>query len=108
MNDLFRNLIQGTANTARDQATWEGASVIERNTFGRVFSAISGILGLIAIVGCLFIASATQNTQILMYLCGILWLIPFTIAGVLLARFRHSLFVRLRGVISGFLGGGPR
>ena len=107
MNNLFRNLMSDTENAARDRATWEGASLIERNTFGRVFSAISGILGLIAIVGCFVIAGATQDKQFLMYLCGILWLIPFAIVGTLLARFRHSLFVRLRGIISGFLGG-PR
>ena len=107
MNDLFRNLTNDTANTARDRATWEGASLVERNTFGKVFGAIGGVLGLVAILGCLFISSATQNSQILMYVCGILWLIPFAIAGTLLARFRASLFVRLRGFIAGFLGG-PR
>ena len=107
MNDLFRNLMNESADMARDRAAWEGASVIERNTFGKVFSAISGILGLVAIFGCFFIANATQNSQILLYICGILWLIPFAIAGTLLARFRNVLFVRLRGVISGFMGG-PR
>src|SRR5262245_50986298 len=98
--------MQDTANTTRDRVTWESESLIELNTCGSVLIAISGILGLIAIVGCLFIASATQNSQILMYICGIIWLIPFGIAGVLLGRFRHSLFVRLRGMINGFLGGG--
>jgi hypothetical protein len=96
-----------SANIARDRAAWEGASIIERNTFGRIFSIIGGILGLIAVFGCLFIANATKNSQFLMYVCGIVWLIPFAIAGTLLARFRHSLFVRLRGIIGGFLGG-PR
>jgi hypothetical protein len=40
-----------------------------------------------------------------MYVCGIAWFIPFIVVGTLLARFRHGLFVRVRGIIGGFLGG---
>src|SRR5258706_7983012 len=94
VNNLFRNLMSDSANTARDRATWEGASMVERATFGRVFNFISGILALIFIVGCVVISGATKNSQILTYVCGIVWLIPFIFVGMLLARFRHSLFVR--------------
>lgn len=109
MNDRFRNffndIVKDNANYARDRATWEGASAVERATFGKVFNAIEGVLGLIAVFGCLFIAGAMENQKFLMYVCGLLWLVPFIVVGGLLARFRQSLFVRLRGLINSFLGG---
>jgi hypothetical protein len=108
MNDLFRNLVKDNVNYARDQATWQGASAVERATFGKVFAAIEGVLALIALFGCMFISGAMQNQTLLLYVCGLLWLVPFIVVGTLLARFRHSLFVRVRGMMSNFLGGGPR
>jgi hypothetical protein len=110
MNDRFRNIVDEVAhdsvNSARDRATWEGANAIEQATFGRVFNAIEGILGLIALFGCFLISGATQNSQFLTYLCGVLWLIPFVVAGSLLVRFRHRVFVRVRQIMNSFLGGG--
>jgi hypothetical protein len=106
MSDLFHNILRDEADYARNRAAWEGASAVERATFGKIFSAIEGVLALIALFGCFFISNAMQN-QFLLYVCGIIWLIPFIAAGTLLARFRHGLFVRVRGIISGFLGG-PR
>ena len=109
MNDLFRNIfnniVHGTVNSARDQATWEGASVVERATFGKVFNFIEGILGLIMVFGCVAISGAMSNNQFLMYLVGVLWAIPFIAIMGLLARFRQSLFVRIRGIMNNFLGG---
>src|SRR5690349_18437538 len=110
MNDLFRNIlgnvVRNEADMARNRASWEGASEIERATFGRVFNFIEGILGLVAIGGCFLISQAMTNNHILMYVVGVIWLIPFIVIGGLIARFRHAIFMRLRGVISGFLGGG--
>jgi hypothetical protein len=110
MNDLFRNIVNNTVrdnvNYARDRATWDAASTVERATFGKIFNFLEGILGLIAVLGCFFIASAMQDQRLLLYVCGVLWLVPFIAAGVLLARFRHTLFVRVRGLMNNFLGGG--
>jgi hypothetical protein len=105
MSDLFRNILRDEADYARNRATWEGASAVERATFGKIFNAIEGVLVLIALFGCFFISNAMQNQKFLMYVCGIAWFIPFIVAGAFLARFRHGLFVRVRGIISGFLGG---
>lgn len=109
MNDLFKdivnNVVHGTVNSTRDQATWEGASVVERATFGKVFNFIEGILGLVMIFGCVLISNAMSNSQFLMYLVGIIWVIPFVAIMGLLARFRQSLFVRIRGIMNSFLGG---
>ena len=108
MNDRFKNLlndvVQDNANSVRDRASWEAASVVERETFGRVFNVIEGILALIAIFGCILLSGLTQNSRLLMYIVGIIWLIPFILLGTLLARFRHRLFVRIRGIINNFLG----
>ncbi|SRR5581483_7165634 len=88
MNDLFRNIISNAArdnvNYARDRATWEAASTVERATFGRIFNFLEGILGLIAVFGCVFISSAMQDQKVLLYVCGVLWLVPFIVAGALL------------------------
>ncbi len=105
MNDLFRDLMNDNVNYARDRATWEGASAVERATFGKIFNVVEGILGLIAIFGCFAISSALQNQQFLIYVCGLLWLVPFIVVGGLLARFRHSVFVRVRGMMNSFLDG---
>jgi hypothetical protein len=105
MSDLFRNILRDEADYARNRAAWEGASVVERATFGKIFNAIEGVLALIALFGCFFISNAMQNQKFLLYVCGIAWFIPFIAVGMLLARFRHGLFVRVRGIISGFLGG---
>jgi hypothetical protein len=78
---------------------------VERATFGRVFGAIEAGLALILIFGCAFISNATQGSTLLTYVCGILWVIPFIFVGTALARFRTSLFVRIRGIMSRFLGG---
>ena len=106
MNDLFRNIVQDNVNSARDRASWDAASTVERATFGKVFNLIEGVLGLVAIFGCVFISNAMQNQKFLLYVCGALWLVPFIAAGALLARFRHSLFVRVRGLMNNVLGGG--
>ena len=110
MNDRFRNILDEVAhdsvNSARDRATWEGANIVERATFGRVFNAIEGVVALIAIFGCFLISGATQNSKFFMYLCGVLWLIPFILIGGLLARFRHRVFVLVRSLMSNVLGGG--
>ncbi len=105
MNDLFRNVVKDNVNYARDRATYDGASAVERATFGKVFGAIEGVLALVAVFGCVFISSAMQNQKFLLYVCGLLWLVPFVVVGGLLARFRHSLFVRVRGIMNSFLGG---
>ncbi len=109
MNNRFRGLmnevVNDTVDSARDRATWEDANAIERATFGKIFGAIEFVLGLIALFGCFLISSATQNARLLTYLCGILWLIPFIAGGVLLARLQHRLFVRVRVILSNFLGG---
>jgi len=109
MNDRFQNLLSNIVhdnlNSTRDRATYEGASAVEQATFGKVFSVIEGILALIAFFGCMFISNLTQHSQFLMYVLGLLWLIPFIVVGGLLARFRHSLFVRVRGIMNNFLGG---
>ena len=110
MNDRFRNVLNDIAhdnvNSARERATWDGANAVERATFGKVFSAIEGVLGLIALFGCFAIANITQNSKFLMYLFGLLWLIPFIVVGALLGRFRHRLFVRVREMMNKTLGGG--
>ena len=109
MNDRFRNIVDEVAhdsvNSARDRATWEGANAIERATFGKVFNAVEGVLGLIALFGCFLIANVTQNSKFLMYVIGFLWLIPFIVIGGLLARFRHRMFVRVRQIMNNLLGG---
>jgi len=109
MNNMFKNalneVVNDSVNSTRDRATYEGASAIERATFGKVFNAIEGALALVALFGCFLISNATQNSQFLMYLFGGLWLIIFIAIGALLARFRHRMFVRVRGIMSGFLGG---
>ena len=109
MNDRFRNILndvmQDNVNSTRDRATWEGASMVEQATFGRVFSAIEGVLALIALLGCCAISSATENSRFLTYVLGLVWLVPFIVVGGLLARFRHRLFVRVRGMMNNFLGG---
>jgi hypothetical protein len=109
MNDRFKGVmdevLRDSASSVRDRATWEGANAVERATFGRIFNIIEGALGLIALFGCFFISGITQNTRLLTYVCGILWVIPFIAGGVLLARFRHRLFVRVRGIMNNFLGG---
>lgn len=106
MRNIFNNIVNESVNSTRDRAAWEGASAVERATFGKVFNFIEGALAVVALFGCVFISSITQNNQFLMYFLGLLWLIPFVVIGGLLARFRSSLFIRLRGIISGFLGGG--
>jgi hypothetical protein len=106
MNNLFRNIMSNEVDMARNRASWDGASEIERATFGKVFNFIEGILGLIAIFGCFLISGAIGNNQILLWIVGIIWLIPFILIGGLIARFRHAIFMRLRGFISGMLGGG--
>ncbi len=105
MNDLFKNVLRDEADYARNAAAWEGASEVERITFGKIFNAVEGVLAVIALFGCLFISNAMQNSRFVMYVCGIVWLALFIAAGTLLARFRRSIFVRVQGVIRGFLGG---
>jgi hypothetical protein len=105
MNDLFRNILRDEADYARNRVAWEGASQVERATFGKIFNAIEGILALVALFGCFFISNTIQNPRFLMYVCGVLWLILFIAVGTILARFRHGLFVRVQGIIRGFLGG---
>jgi hypothetical protein len=105
MNDMFKNILRDEADYTRNAVAWEGASEVERITFGKIFNAIEGVLAVIALFGCLFVSNAMQDSKFLMYVCGILWLIPFIAAGTLLARFRRSIFVRIQGVIRGFLGG---
>lgn len=60
---------------------------------------------IVMLFGCFLISSATQNQTFLLYLCGILWAIPFLVVAGMLTRFRHSLFVRVRGIMNRFLGG---
>jgi hypothetical protein len=109
MNDQFRNIVndvmRDNVNSARDRATWESASAIERATFGKIFGAIEAVVGLIGVFGCFLISSATENARLLTYICGILWVIPFIAAFALIGRFRHSMFVRLRNIIATFVGG---
>jgi hypothetical protein len=105
IDDFVRNLFGGTVDVARDRASWEGASAVERATFGKVFNAIEVGLFLVMIFGCAFIANATENQKVLYYVCGILWIVPFIAVAGLLARFRRSLFVRVRGAMNRFLGG---
>ncbi len=106
MNDLFSNILRDEADYARNAAAWEGASQIERATFGKIFNAVEGVLALIALFGCMFISGGmADSSRFLLYVVGIIWLIPFIAAGVLLARFRRSIFVRVQGTIRGFLGG---
>ena len=109
MSDRFKNVlnevVNDSVNSTRDRATYDGASAVERATFGKVFNAIEGALALVALFGCFLISNVTQNSQLLMYALGLLWLIPFVLIGVLLARFRHRMFVRVRGIMSNFLGG---
>ncbi len=106
MNDLFKNVLRDEADYARNRAAWEGASEVERLTFGKIFNAVEGVLALVALFGCMFISGAmADSSKFLLYLVGIIWLIPFIAVGTLLARFRRSIFVRVQGVIRGFLGG---
>ena len=109
MNNRFKNVlnevVSDSVNSTRDRATYDGASAVERATFGKVFNAIEGALALVALFGCFLIYNATQNSQFLMYALGLLWLIPFILIGGLLARFQHRMFVRVRGIMSNFLGG---
>ncbi len=112
MNDLLRqidasvnNLFRGQIDQARDHATYEAASAVERATFGRIFNFIEGIIVIVMLFGCFMISNAVQNQTFLLYLCGLLWAIPFIALAGLLTRFRHSLFVRVRGLMSRFLGG---
>lgn len=105
LDGIVKNIFGSAVDRTRDGATYSAASAVERATFGRVFSAIEGGLFLIMLFGCIFISSATQNSTILQYICGILWVIPFIAVGTLLARFRNSLFVRIRGIMNRFLGG---
>jgi len=103
IDDIIRNLFGGTVDYARDRASYEAASAVERATFGRVFNYIEGAVALVMIFGCFFISSATQGS-FLQYVCGILWVAVFIAIGGLLARFRHSLFIRIRGVLGRFMG----
>ncbi len=105
MSDLFKNVLRDEADYARNAAAWEGASEVERITFGKIFNAVEGVLAVIALFGCLFISNTFQDSKFLLYLFGIVWLVLFIAAGTLLARFRRSIFVRVQGVIRGFLGG---
>ncbi len=106
MNDLFKNVLRDEADYARNRAAWEGASEVERVTFGKIFNAVEGILAVVALFGCLFISNAMRDSStVLSYVVGIIWLIPFIAVGTLLARFRRSIFVRVQGLIRGFLGG---
>src|SRR5438477_1003845 len=109
MNDRFKNIlnevVNDSVNSTRNRATYDGASAVERATFGKLFNVIEGVLALVALFGCFFISNATQNSQFLMYLLGLLWIIPFIVVGALLARFRHRVFVMVRGIMSNFLGG---
>ncbi len=105
MNDLFKNILRDEADYARNRAAWDGANEVERATFGKIFNAVEGILALVALFGCLFVSNAMRDSKFLMYVCGFLWFIPFVAVGTLLARFRRSIFVRIQGVIRGFLGG---
>jgi hypothetical protein len=106
IDEIVRNLFGGSVDYARDRATYETASQIERATFGRVFRAIQGALMIVMVFGCLLISNATQNQTFLQYVCGFLWILPFIVVGGLLARFRRSLFVRIRGTMNRFMGGG--
>ncbi len=106
MNDLFKTVLRDEADNARNRAAWEGASEVERLTFGKIFNAVEGVLALIALFGCLFISNAMQDSsKFLLYVVGLIWLIPFIAVGTLLARFRRGIFVRVQGLIRGFLGG---
>lgn len=104
-DDFVENLFHGQVNQARDHATYEGASAVERATFGKIFNFIEGIVVIVMLFGCALISNVVQNQTFLLYLCGLLWVIPFLALMGLLARFRRSLFVRVRGVMSRFLGG---
>lgn len=104
-DDFVQNLFKGQVDQARDHATYEGASAVERATFGKVFNVIEGIVFIVMLFGCALISNVVQNQTFLLYLCGLLWIIPFVALMGLLARFRHSLFVRVRGFMSRFLGG---
>jgi len=105
MNDLFRTILGNEADMARNAVSWEGASELERATFGKFFNFIEGIVGLIAIGGCFLISGAIGNNQLLLVIVGIIWLIPFILIGGLIARFRYAIFMRLRGIIYNLLGG---
>lgn len=104
-DDFVEGLFKGQVNQARDHATYQGASTVERATFGKIFNFIEGIIVIVMLFGCALISGAVQNQTFLLYLCGLLWIIPFIALMGLVARFRHSLFVRVRGVMSRFLGG---
>jgi hypothetical protein len=105
IDNFVRNLFKGEVDYARDHATYEAASTVERATFGKIFNFIEGIVFIVMLFGCFAISNATQNQQFLMYLCGFIWVLPFIAVGALLARFRRSLFVRIRGIMKRFLGG---
>jgi hypothetical protein len=105
IDDFVHNLFRGQVDYARDRATYEGASAVERATFGKIFNFIEGIVVIVMLFGCFMISNAVQNQTFLLYLCGLLWIIPFLALTGLLARFRRSLFVRVRGIMGRFLGG---
>ncbi|MBZ0289608.1 MAG: hypothetical protein K8I30_18440 [Anaerolineae bacterium] len=105
LDKIGRNFFGGAADHARDQASYSAASAVERATFGRVFGFIEGALFLVMLFGCMFISNFAQNQTLLLYGCGILWVIPFIVVGGVLVRFRNSLFVRIRGMLSRFMGG---
>ncbi|HVO69251.1 MAG TPA: hypothetical protein VMT24_04350 [Aggregatilineaceae bacterium] len=107
MDQFLRSVVSREADYARNRAAWEGASAVERATFGRIFNAVEGVIFLVMVFGCIAISSATANSRVLMYVVGFIWILLFIAVGVLLARFRHAVFVRVRGLISSFLGG-PR
>ncbi|MBN1429956.1 MAG: hypothetical protein JXB07_16420 [Anaerolineae bacterium] len=103
MQEFFNTIVRSQADYARNRVTWEGASMVERATFGKLFKAVEGILGLIAFVGLFFVLSITPDVACLPYVCILLWLAPFTAAGIALARFRYSIFKRVRGTMNRFL-----
>jgi hypothetical protein len=105
LDNIFRNLLGGATDHVRDRASYEGASAVERATFGRIFGFIEGGLFLVMLFGCMFISNFAQNQTFLLYLCGLLWVIPFIVIAGMLARFRHSLFVRIRSMLGRFMGG---
>ena len=69
--NILNNIVNDSVNTTRNQVAWEGASDIERATFGKVFNFIEGALAVIALFGCVFISGITQNSQFLMYFLGL-------------------------------------
>ena len=83
----------------RDHAIYHRASILEHETFSRVFKFIYIGLLLVMFCGLGFVFNLTQHHAFLVVF-GILWVIPFILVGVLLFRFRKSLFVRMRDIVT--------